>query len=55
MPPTRYGLNILCRLTPLARIAMNSDLFAIFEVKKITEIKTNNGKSMEMMKGMNPI
>jgi hypothetical protein len=55
VPPIQYALNILERLTPEERMAINSDLFAIFEVKKITEINTNKGKSMATICGMKPI
>jgi hypothetical protein len=42
-------------LTPEDRIAINSDLFAILEVKKMTEIKTKSGKSIATICGMNPM
>jgi hypothetical protein len=38
----------------VARIAINSDRLAIFDVKKITEINTNRGKSNAMIYGINP-
>ena len=37
----KYGHIILLKLIPLFRMAMISVFIAIFEVKKITEIKTN--------------
>jgi hypothetical protein len=39
----KYGHIILRKLMPLLRIAIISVLTAIFEVKKITDINTNNG------------
>ena len=38
-----YGRKNLLKLTPLLRIEMTSVLLAIFEVKKITATKVNNG------------
>jgi hypothetical protein len=35
-------------------MATNSDLFAILEVKKITDMKTNKGKSIATICGMKP-
>jgi hypothetical protein len=55
IPPTQYGLNILRNPTPEDSIAMNSDLLAILEVKKKTEINTNKGNSMATMCGIKPI
>jgi hypothetical protein len=39
----KYGHIILRKLIPLLRIAIISVLTAIRDVKKITDIKTNNG------------
>ena len=39
----KYGYIIRKKLIPLLRMATISVLIAIFEVKKITAINTNNG------------
>ena len=39
----KYGRNSLLKLTPPANIAIISVLYAIFDVKNITEIKANSG------------
>jgi hypothetical protein len=36
-------------------MAINSDLFAILEVKKMTEMNTKRGKSIATICGMNPM
>jgi hypothetical protein len=54
MPPTQYGLRIRLKLTPEERMATNSDRFAIFEVKKMTEMNTKSGKSIATICGMKP-
>jgi hypothetical protein len=54
-PPTQYGLNILLKLTPDERMAINSDLFAIFDVKKITEMNTKSGNNIATICGMKPM
>jgi hypothetical protein len=41
--PKKYGNIIRLKLTPLDKIAIISVWYAIFEVKKITAIKTNKG------------
>jgi hypothetical protein len=41
--PIMYGLKILLKLVPLDKIATNSVLAAIFDVKKITEMKVKRG------------
>jgi len=45
----------LAVLRATEQLAPCADLFAIFEVKKITDIKTKSGKSMATMCGMNPM
>ena len=40
---TIYGRSRRRKLIPLASIAMISEFAAIFEVKKITEMKTKSG------------
>lgn len=54
VPPIMYGRSILERLTPEDKIAINSERLAILEVKKITEMKTNNGKSIATICGIKP-
>ena len=49
-----YGLKNLAKLIPLLSVAMISDLFAIMDVKNITERKMNNGKSIASICGMKP-
>jgi hypothetical protein len=48
----KYGHIILRKLIPQFRIAIISVLIAILEVKKITEIKTNNGAKSIAKYGM---
>jgi hypothetical protein len=48
----KYGHIILLKLIPLFRIAIISVLAAIFEVKKITEIKTKSGEKRVAKYGM---
>ena len=55
IPPIQYGRISLFKLIPEDKTGINSDLFAIFEVKNITEIKTNKGNNNAMICGMNPI
>ena len=40
---TIYGTNRRLKLTPLDKMAIISELSAIFDVKKITAMKVNNG------------
>jgi hypothetical protein len=53
-PPTANGSKNLLKLIPLLNIATTSDLPAILDVKNITEINTNKGKSMASICGINP-
>jgi hypothetical protein len=46
------GFNSLEKLIPLFRIAIISLLFAIFEVKNMTDIKINNGLKRLVKYGM---
>jgi hypothetical protein len=55
IPPIQYERINRFKLIPDERTGINSDLLAILEVKKITEMKTNKGKSSAMIWGMNPI
>ena len=48
----KYGHIILRKLIPLLRIAMISVLIAIFEVKKITAMKTKSGEKRVAKYGM---
>ena len=49
---TKYGHINLLKLIPLFSIAIISVLIAIFEVKKITAINTNNGAKSIAKYGM---
>jgi hypothetical protein len=48
----KYGHIIRLKLIPLFRMAIISVLTAILDVKKITEIKTNNGANRVAKYGM---
>jgi hypothetical protein len=48
----KYGHIIRLKLIPLFRIAIISVLIAIFDVKKITAIKTNKGAKSIAKYGM---
>ena len=47
-----YGTIILWKLIPQDRMAMISESAAIFDVKKITVMNTNNGENIFMKYGM---
>ena len=48
----KYGHIILLKLIPLFRMAIISVFTAIFDVKKITAIKTNSGAKSVAKYGM---
>ena len=48
----KQGLKKRLKLTPPASMATISELLAIFEVKKITEIKIKSGLNMLAKQGM---
>jgi hypothetical protein len=48
----KYGHIIRLKLMPLFSIAIISVCIAIFEVKKITDMKTNNGAKSVAKYGM---